>query len=162
VLAVQDRLERTILLENVSSYVQFVSSAMPEWEFLAEVCRRTGCGVLLDVNNIFVSAHNHGFDAAAFIRGIPSDRIGQIHLAGHSQSGALLLDTHDHPVRDEVWELYRLALATHGPIPTLIEWDDRLPPFQTVVAEAERARQNAAEVAAEQRPRAEARRGLAV
>ncbi len=161
VLKVQDRLGRTILLENVSSYVRFVSSAMTEWEFLAAVSQRTGCGVLLDVNNVFVSAHNHGFDPAAFIRGIPSASVGQIHLAGHSQAGALLLDTHDHPVRDEVWELYRLALATHGAVPTLIEWDDRLPALPTVVAEAAQARRIAAEVAAAQRP-SEARRGLAV
>src|SRR6201997_1742593 len=109
VLRVQDRLRRRILVENVSSYVAFRQSAMTEWEFLAALCQRADCGVLLDVNNIFVSAHNHRFDPAAFIAGIPADRVGQIHLAGHSTAGALLLDTHDHPVCDGVWELYRLG-----------------------------------------------------
>jgi uncharacterized protein len=141
VQVVQDRLRRPILLENVSSYVQFVSSALTEWEFLTELSARTGCGLLLDVNNVFVSAHNHGFDPERFIRALPTGRIQQIHLAGHSQSGPLLLDTHDHPVREEVWALYRLALTAHGPVPTAIEWDDRLPPLEGVVAEASRARQ---------------------
>ena len=111
-----------------------------EWEFLAALCERADCGVLLDVNNVFVSAHNHGFDARAFLDGIPRGRVGQIHLAGHSQRGELLLDTHDHPVRDEVWSLYRYALERHGPVSTLIEWDDRLPPFAGVAEEAGRAR----------------------
>jgi uncharacterized protein len=141
VARVQDHLRRPILLENVSSYVQFVASAMSEWEFLTALCARTGCGLLLDVNNVFVSAHNHGFSAEQFILGVPGDRVGQIHLAGHTSDGALLLDTHDHPVRDEVWSLYRLAIETHGPVPTLIEWDDHIPPFERVVAEARRARQ---------------------
>ncbi len=145
VAMVQDRLRRPLLLENVSSYVRFVSSAMSEWEFLSALCERTGCGLLLDVNNVFVSAHNHGFSAEAYIRGLPGDRIGQIHLAGHRRNGALLLDTHDHPVREEVWDLYRLAIRTHGPVPTLIEWDAHLPPFERVVAEARRAREIAGE-----------------
>jgi uncharacterized protein (UPF0276 family) len=144
---VQDRLRRRILVENVSSYVSFSQSTMTEWEFLAELARRADCGLLLDVNNVFVSAHNHGFEARAFIAGLPSERVGQIHLAGHSTRGPLLLDTHDHPVRDEVWELYRLALEHHGPVPTLIEWDDRIPAFERVVAEAERARAIGTEVA---------------
>ena len=137
---VQDRLGRPFVVENVSSYVAFASSTLSEWEFLAELCRRTGCQLLLDVNNVFVSAHNHGFDARAFITGLPAGSVAQIHLAGHSHRGELLIDTHDHPVRDEVWDLYRLALATHGDVPTLIEWDDRIPPFPRLVAEAERAR----------------------
>jgi uncharacterized protein (UPF0276 family) len=137
---VQDRLRRRILIENVSSYVSFPQSRLEEWQFLSALAERADCGLLLDVNNVFVSAHNHGFDPRVFIAGVPSARVAQIHLAGHSTRGALLLDTHDHPVRDEVWELYRFALETHGPIPTLIEWDDRLPPFERVVAEAERAR----------------------
>jgi uncharacterized protein len=141
VLAVQDRLRRPILLENVSSYVHFQASALTEWEFLSALCQRTGCGLLLDVNNVYVSAHNHGFDPERFILGVPGDRVRQIHLAGHSTRGSLLLDTHDHPVRDEVWSLYRLAVEAHGPVPTLIEWDDQLPPFERVVAEATRARQ---------------------
>lgn len=139
VLRVQDRLKRQILVENVSSYVTFAQSSMPEWAFLAELTRRTDCGLLLDVNNVFVSAHNHGFDARAFLDGIPADRVGQIHLAGHSEDGALLIDTHDHPVRDEVWALYRHAVARFGPVSTLIEWDERLPPLERVVEESKRA-----------------------
>ncbi len=156
VARVQDRLRRRILVENVSSYVSFTQSTMSEWEFLAALAERADCGLLLDVNNVFVSAHNHGFDARAFIAALPSARIGQIHLAGHSTRGPLLLDTHDHPVRDEVWELYRLALATHGPVSTLIEWDDRLPAFERVVAEASRARAVGEEVAAAAGARAHA------
>ena len=137
---VQERLDRRFVVENVSSYVAFSSSTLTEWEFLAELVRRTGCQLLLDVNNVFVSAHNHGFDARAFITGVPIGSVAQIHLAGHSSRGELLLDTHDHPVRDEVWDLYRLAIATHGQVPTLIEWDDKVPPFSRLVAESERAR----------------------
>jgi hypothetical protein len=139
VLRVQDRLRRRILVENVSSYVAFTESTMTEWEFLAALAERADCGLLLDVNNVFVSAHNHGFDAPEFIGGIPVGRVGQIHLAGHSRQGALLLDTHDHPVRDEVWDLYRLALQRFGPVPTLIEWDDKLPPLARLVQESQRA-----------------------
>jgi uncharacterized protein (UPF0276 family) len=143
---VQDRLKRRILVENVSSYVAFPQSTMAEHEFLAALAERADCGLLLDVNNVYVSAHNHGFDARAFLDGIPKGRVGQLHLAGHSQLGALLLDTHDHPVRDEVWELYRHAVARFGDVPTLIEWDDKLPPLARVVEEARRARAVAAEV----------------
>jgi uncharacterized protein len=159
---VQDRLRRPLMLENVSSYVSFVSSAMSEWEFLSALCRHTGCGLLLDVNNVFVSAHNHGFDARRFIQELPTDHIWQIHLAGHSTSGALLLDTHDHPVREEVWDLYRLAIETHGPVPTLVEWDDHLPSFDRVVDEARRARQVADAVGAPAAASREGRGGLAV
>jgi uncharacterized protein (UPF0276 family) len=146
VLRVQDRLKRRILVENVSSYVAFAQSTMPEWEFLAALADRADCGLLLDVNNVFVSAHNHGFDARAFIQAIPVGRVGQFHLAGHSRQGELLLDTHDHPVRDEVWELYRLAVARFGAVPTLIEWDDKVPPLARLVEEATRARAVAADV----------------
>jgi uncharacterized protein len=152
VLVVQDRLRRPLLVENVSSYLAFQASTITEWEFLGALCQRTGCGLLLDVNNVFVSAHNHGFDPAVYIRSLPVGRVRQIHLAGHSQEGALYLDTHDHPVREEVWELYRLALQVHGPVPTLVEWDARLPPLERVVAEARRARAIAAEVSAERLP----------
>jgi uncharacterized protein (UPF0276 family) len=138
--AVQDRLKRPFVVENVSSYVAFSSSTMTEWEWIAALCRRTGCQVLLDVNNVFVSAHNHGFDADAFIAGIPVDAVAQIHLAGHSTRGALLLDTHDHPVRDGVWALYRKAVRRFGAVPTLIEWDDKIPALARVVAESEQAR----------------------
>jgi uncharacterized protein (UPF0276 family) len=129
----------------VSSYVAFTQSTMPEWEFLAALAARTDCGLLLDVNNVFVSAHNHAFDARAFLDAIPVGRVGQFHLAGHSQHGELLLDTHDHPVRDEVWELYRHAVARFGAVPTLIEWDDKLPPLARVVEESRRAKAVAAE-----------------
>jgi uncharacterized protein (UPF0276 family) len=146
VLSVQDRLGRPLLVENVSSYLTFRASCMPEWEFLGALSQRTGCGLLLDVNNVFVSAHNHGFDPGQYIRSLPVGRVRQIHLAGHSEEGGLYLDTHDHPVRDEVWDLYRMALTVHGPVPTLVEWDARLPPLETVVAEVRRARSIAAEV----------------
>jgi uncharacterized protein (UPF0276 family) len=146
VLRVQDKLKRRILVENVSSYVAFPQSTMAEHEFLAALAERADCGLLLDVNNVYVSAHNHGFDARAFLDGIPAGRVGQFHLAGHSRLGALLLDTHDHPVRDEVWALYRHALARFGDVPTLVEWDDKVPPLGRVVEEARRARAVAAEV----------------
>jgi uncharacterized protein len=153
VLRVQDRLKRRILVENVSSYVAFTQSTMPEWEFLAALAARADCGLLLDVNNVFVSAHNHGFDARAFIDAIPADRVGQFHLAGHSRLGELLLDTHDHPVRDEVWDLYRHAVARFGAVPTLVEWDDKLPSLARVVEESLRAKVVAAEALAHVRPR---------
>ena len=113
---------------------------MPEWEFLAHVAERADCGILLDVNNIFVSAYNHGFDPLDYLAGIPPERVFQIHLAGHSQQGELLIDTHDHPIRDEVWSLYAAALRRLGPVSTLIEWDDRIPEFHELAAEAARAR----------------------
>jgi len=148
VLRVQDRLKRQILVENVSSYVAFTQSSMTEWQFLAALAERTDCGLLLDVNNVFVSAHNHAFDARAFIDEIPVGCVGQFHLAGHSELGALLLDTHDHPVRDEVWDLYRHAVSRFGAVPTLIEWDDKLPPLARVVEESTRAKAVAAEALA--------------
>ena len=159
---VQDRLRRQILVENVSSYVAFTQSTMTEWEFLAALAARTDCGLLLDVNNVFVSAHNHGFDARAFIDAIPVGRVGQFHLAGHSRLGELLLDTHDHPVRDEVWELYRHAVTRFGAVPTLVEWDDKLPPLARVVEESLRAKAVAAEArpdAPDARPGAETAEG---
>jgi hypothetical protein len=137
--AVQERLRRPILVENVSSYLQFAHSTLTEWEFLAALTERTGCGLLLDVNNVFVSAHNHGFDPRAFLAGIPVGRVGQIHLAGHRDEGTHLLDTHDHPVCDGVWELYAAAVARFGGVATLIERDDDLPPLPELVAESRRA-----------------------
>jgi uncharacterized protein (UPF0276 family) len=145
VLRVQDRLRRPILVENVSSYVAFTQSTMTEWEFLAALCERTDCGLLLDVNNVYVSAHNHGFDARAFVDAIPVGRVGQFHLAGHSRLGELLLDTHDHPVRDEVWDLYRHAVARFGDLPALVEWDDKVPSLARVVEESLRAKVTAAD-----------------
>jgi uncharacterized protein (UPF0276 family) len=140
VQAIQDRLGRQILIENVSSYLTFSSSTMSEWEFLAEIAARADCGILLDVNNIYVSAANHGFAAEQYIAGVPADRIGQIHLAGHADMGTYLFDTHDGPVITPVWELYRLAVHHCGRVSTLIEWDDKIPEFDILCAEAERAR----------------------
>jgi len=138
---VQDRLGRRIALENVSSYAAFTADEMPEWEFLAGVAERADCGILLDVNNVFVSAHNHGFDADEYIAAIPASRVFQIHLAGHSDGGELLVDTHDHPVCDEVWALYERALRRLGLVSTLIEWDDRIPEWEGLVLEAAKARE---------------------
>ena len=121
---IQDRLGRQLLIENVSSYMAFSHSALTEWEFLTELCRRADCYLLFDVNNVFVSAHNHNFDARAYIDGIPAERVAQIHLAGHRTRGNLLLDTHDHPIRDEVWSLYERTLMRTGAVSTLVEWDD--------------------------------------
>ena len=140
VRAVQDRLGRQILLENVSSYLTFSHSTMPEWTFLAEVAERADCGILLDVNNVYVSATNHGFNPAEYLTALPAERIGQIHLAGHSDQGTHLLDTHAGPVSAPVWDLYRLALRRYGRVSTLIEWDERIPEFEELCAEAERAR----------------------
>ncbi len=147
---VQERLGRRILLENVSSYVAFAHSAMPEWEFLATVAERADCGILLDVNNVYVSSVNHGFDPADYLAGVPVDRVGQIHLAGHSDHGTHLLDTHDAPVRDEVWGLLRAAVRRFGRVSTLVEWDAQLPPIEDVLAEAARARAVEAEVLGEE------------
>ena len=141
---VQDVLGRQILLENVSSYLTFSASSLTEWDFLAEVARRADCGILLDVNNIYVSATNHGFEARTYLEAIPVDRVAQFHLAGHSDHGTHLLDTHDHPVADPVWELYREAVRRFGNVSTLIEWDDHIPPLARLVEESERARAVAA------------------
>ena len=140
VARVQERLGREILLENVSSYATFRHSTIEEHAFLTEVAARTGCGILLDVNNVFVSARNHGFDAGAYVDAIPGDAIGQIHLAGHSDLGSHLLDTHDREVSDEVWSLYRRVVQRCGPIPTLIEWDDEIPSLDRLLEESQRAR----------------------
>jgi uncharacterized protein len=145
---VQERLGRQILLENVSSYVAFRGSTMPEWEFLSEVARRADCGILLDVNNIYVSARNHRLDPLDYLAGVPKDRVGQFHLAGHSDKGRYLLDTHDHPVPDAVWELYRQAVRRFGRISALVEWDDNIPPLEELVAQSRRAADIEAEVLA--------------
>jgi uncharacterized protein (UPF0276 family) len=147
---VQDRLGRRIALENVSSYFAYRQDAMPEWEFLARVAERADCGILLDVNNVFVSAHNHGFDPERYLAAIPPERVFQIHLAGHCEQGALLIDTHDHPVRGEVWALFERAVRRLGPVSTLIEWDDRIPELEVLCAEAARAREILARVASEE------------
>jgi len=137
---VQDFLGRQILLENVSSYVAFDGAELTEWEFLGEICARADCGILLDVNNIYVSAFNHGFDAQDYLRGIPVDRVKQIHLAGHSNRGDIIIDTHDADVIDPVWALYRHAVERFGAVPTMIERDDRIPPLSNLLDELEHAR----------------------
>jgi uncharacterized protein (UPF0276 family) len=135
----QDALGRAMLFENPSSYLQF-PGAMSEWEFMAEMCRRTGCGLLLDVNNVFVSAVNHGFDPFDFLGGIPEGCVRQIHLAGHSQGQDLLVDTHDAPVSDAVWMLYAEAAARCGPVATMVERDAAIPPLAELLAELDIAR----------------------
>jgi hypothetical protein len=136
----QDVLGRAMLIENPSSYVAFGNSTMTEWEFLDALCARTGCGLLLDVNNVFVSAANHGFDARDYLDGIPADRVRQIHLAGHSQGEALLIDTHDSPVCASVWDLYAHVLPRLGPVATMIERDDDIPALHELLAELGQAR----------------------
>jgi len=138
---VQDRLGRRVALENVSSYLAFASSTMTEWDFLKAVAERADCGILLDVNNVYVSAMNHRFDPATYVDAIPVDRVWQFHLAGHSDHGAYLLDTHDHPVRPEVWDLYRRAVSRFGAVPTLVEWDGNIPDWDRLEAESLRARE---------------------
>lgn len=136
----QDYLGRRVLIENVSSYVSFAESSMTEWEFLTALTREADCLLLLDVNNIYVSAFNHGFDAEAFLRGVPADRIQQIHLAGHSNCGSHIIDTHDADIIDPVWALYAKAIERLGPIATMIERDDHIPPLADLVAELDIAR----------------------
>lgn len=137
--AVRDFLEVPICVENVSSYMEFHASEMTEWEFLTEVVEQADCGILLDVNNIYVSSRNHGFDPIAYLDAIPAHRVGQIHLAGHSKFERYILDTHDHPVIDPVWKLYAHAVRRCGVTATLLEWDDRIPSFDEVHAEALKA-----------------------
>ncbi len=137
---VQDRLGRRILLENPSSYVTFAASELAEAEFLAEVARRADCGILLDVNNVYVSCANHGWDAQTYLATIPADRVGQIHLAGHTDHGTHVLDSHDQPVCDAVWGLYRAATMRFPNVATMIERDDDIPPLAELVAELGRAR----------------------
>ena len=140
---VQDRLRRPLVLENVSSYVRMAEDEMTEWEFLRELVRRSGCELLLDVNNVYVNAVNHRFDARAFIDALPPQAIRQIHLAGHTDNGDHLVDTHDSPVCEAVWELYEHAVARFGPVPTMIERDDAIPPLAELVSELDIARRRA-------------------
>ena len=137
---VQDLLGRRILLENVSSYVTYTDSHVPEWEFLSAVAERADCLILLDVNNVYVSAHNHGFEPLAYLDGVPGERVRQVHLAGHSRNGSLIIDTHDHPVPDPVWALYGEAVARLGPVSTMIERDDDIPPLDVLLDELAHAR----------------------
>ena len=135
----QDFLEVPIAVENVSSYAEFHVSEMTEWEFLNEVVERADCGILLDVNNIYVSSQNHNFDPRQYVEAVPADRVAQIHIAGHSKFEKYTLDTHDHPVLDPVWGLYARAIERCGPTATLLEWDDSIPSFEEVHAEALKA-----------------------
>jgi len=135
----QQVLGRQLLIENVSSYLQFRHSTIPEWEFLAEVSRRSGSAILLDVNNIYVNAVNHGFDPLTYLEAVPTAAVREIHLAGFDASGACLIDTHGTPVAAEVWTLYREAVARIGPCPTLIEWDTDIPALDVLLAEASKA-----------------------
>lgn len=143
VAAVQDALGRQILLENVSSYVQFAHSTLPEWEFLAALAAESGCGILLDINNVFVNACNHGFDPLVYLRTVPPSAVQELHLAGHSlaqiDGRQLLLDTHSGPVAPQVWELFEAALVRFGPRPTLIEWDSEIPALEVLLEQAARA-----------------------
>jgi uncharacterized protein len=141
---VQSALKRKILVENPSTYMQFRHSTIPEWEFMAAVAARTGCGILCDINNIFVSAKNHDWDPSAYVAALPPDAIGEIHLAGHSvrelaDGGTLRIDDHGSRVIDEVWAPYAEALRRFGPVPTLIEWDTNVPPLEVLVGEARHA-----------------------
>lgn len=145
---VQDVLGRQILIENVSSYVTFRASTLSEWEFLANVAERADCGILLDVNNVYVSARNHGFDPHTYIGGLPAARVQQIHLAGHSDHGEYLLDTHDAPVGAAVWALYAHVIERFGAVPTLIEWDDNIPELSVLLSESSKAAQIEASVLA--------------
>ncbi len=137
---VQDFLQRPILIENVSSYVTFNQSEMTEWEFINELAERTDCLLLLDVNNVYVSGFNHGFDPREFIDALPAQRIQQIHLAGHSNRGSHIIDTHDAPIIDEVWKLYGYTIEALGPVATMIERDDHIPGLATLVSELDQVR----------------------
>jgi uncharacterized protein len=141
----QDFLKRQILVENVSSYLQFTQSTIPEWEFVAQVAARTGCGLLLDVNNIYVNAINHQFSAADYLRVIPADAVQEIHLAGFDDNGQCLIDTHGKKVSDDVWQLYAEAIALVGNKPTLIEWDTDIPPLDVLLDEANKANEKVAQ-----------------
>jgi uncharacterized protein (UPF0276 family) len=137
---VQEALERPLVLENPSTYLAFTASTMAEWEFLARLCDDAGCGLLLDVNNVYVSGYNHGFDPRQYIDAVPVDRVVQVHLAGHTNHGTHILDTHDGPATSAVWSLFARLCARTGPVSTLFEWDASIPPLDAVRAEAEKAR----------------------
>src|SRR5260370_18330031 len=143
---VQDYLGRRLVLENVSSYVTYAASEMTEWEFIVELASRADCELLLDVNNVFVSAYNHEFDAMAFLRGMPRERVRQFHLAGHTHKGSHIIDTHDHPIVPDVWALYGEAVKLFPGVPTMIERDAGIPPYEGLLAELHLARRIAAGV----------------
>ena len=139
VRVVQETLGRRILLENISTYIEFNHSQMSEWEFTRAVLEEADCHLLLDVNNVYVNARNHGIDPHLYLKGIPDDRVRLFHLAGHEDHGDFVIDTHDHPIRDEVWALYRKAVERFGPQPTLIERDAHIPEFSVLQREAQQA-----------------------
>ena len=143
---VQDYLGRPFLIENVSSYLTYKNSEVEEWDFLSEIVERADCGILLDINNIYVSARNHGFKPEDYVDAIDPGRVWQFHLAGHSDYGNYVIDTHDHDIADPVWELYRYALQRFGPVSTMIERDDNIPPFTDLYAEMDTARNIAKEM----------------
>jgi uncharacterized protein (UPF0276 family) len=149
VLEVQDHLGRRLVLENVSSYVTYAASEMTEWEFIANLCQRADCEVLLDVNNVYVSAFNHEFDARAFLRAMPRERVRQFHLAGHTHKGSHIIDTHDHPIVPDVWDLYAEAVKLFPGVPTMIERDADIPPYAELLAELDQARAIAQRVSRE-------------
>ena len=136
---VQDFLGRRLLLENVSSYLTYKNSIMQEWEFLLEITERADCDILLDINNIYVSARNHGFDAEHYLRAVDTDRVKEMHLAGYEDQGSHLLDTHGEAIHPPVWQLYRSAVKQLGSVPTLIEWDNNIPEFSVLQAEGQKA-----------------------
>jgi len=136
---VQDFVGVPVAVENVSSYAEFHASEMTEWEFLCEVVKRADCGILLDVNNIYVSSQNHTFDPLDYVNAVPADRVAQIHIAGHTKYERFILDTHDHPVIDPVWKIYKRAIERCGRTATLLEWDDKIPSFEEVHREALKA-----------------------
>lgn len=138
--AVQELLGRRLVLENVSSYVSFAHDEMTEWEFLREIAERADCLLLLDVNNVYVSSVNHGFDPLAYLRGVPVERVQQFHLAGHQSQGDYLIDTHDEPVCEQVWQLFRAAVDRFGALSTMIERDDNIPDLPVLLAELDHAR----------------------
>jgi len=139
VRAVSDILERPLVLENPSSYVEFAASSMPEWEFLSRLATEADCGLLLDVNNVYVSAFNHRFDPRVYVDALPADRIVQYHLAGHTHKGTHILDTHSDHAVPEVWDLYARSVRRTGNVSSLYEWDEDIPEFETVHAEARKA-----------------------
>ncbi len=143
---VQDILGRQILIENVSSYLTYSSSAMTEWDFVREVATRADCLILLDINNIYVSSFNHGFDPVEYLAGIPKNRVQQFHLAGHTNNGDHIIDTHDHPVISPVWDLYAKALNLYGKVSTMIERDDHIPALPVLLQELDHAKQIANKV----------------
>ena len=137
---IQDFLEVPFALENTSSYLTYRASTLAEWEFIAEIADRANIGLLFDVNNVFVTSYNHGLDPVEFVRRVPHERILQIHLAGHTNLGHTIIDTHEGHVIDPVWDLYRLTIELAGSVPTIIEWDDEIPSLEVLLAEAEKAR----------------------